>query len=176
MVGTFLGTVLLKRFGRRDLMVISSVLMSISLLILGFNINVIEAGSESDVVRLFPVVEIVAYILSFGIGVGTIPWLLLGELCPAKVKGVTSGFAVFAAFLAIFIVVKMFPLMVVTFGQVATYWLFSVVCALTGLFSVAFLPETKGKSLGEIQRLFDGKSVKLCEEEEIILKTKEIKK
>ena len=38
-----------------------------------------------------PLVEIVAYMLSNGIGVGTVPWLLLGELCPAKVKGVASG-------------------------------------------------------------------------------------
>ena len=38
-----------------------------------------------------PVVEIVAYMLAFGLGVGTVPWLLLGELCPAKVKGLASG-------------------------------------------------------------------------------------
>ena len=36
-------------------------------------------------------VEIVAYMLSNGVGVGTVPWLLLGELCPARVKGVASG-------------------------------------------------------------------------------------
>ena len=50
-----------------------------------------EEPRPGSVLSGAPLVEIVAYMLSNGIGVGTVPWLLLGELCPAKVKGVASG-------------------------------------------------------------------------------------
>ena len=55
---------------------------------------------KCNILRLFSV---------FGAGVGTIPWLLLGELCPSKVKGVASGVTVAVAFICIFAVVKLFP-------------------------------------------------------------------
>ena len=56
-----------------------------------------------------PALSVILYILVFGAGVGTIPWLLLGELCPSKVKGVASGVTVSVAFVCIFAVVKLFP-------------------------------------------------------------------
>ena len=112
---------------------------------------------DNSLLRLLPVVEVVFYMLSYGLGVGTIPWLLLGELCPARVKGVSSGLAVFVAYLTIFLVVKLFPWLTAAAGRAVTYWIFAVVCALTGLFTVGCLPETKGKSLGEIQDMFADK-------------------
>ena len=63
----------------------------------------------------------------FGAGVGTIPWLLLGELCPSKVKSLASGITVAVAFVTIFLVVKAFPYGLEYLGPPATYAFFSVV-------------------------------------------------
>lgn len=81
-------------------MVVSSIGMGVSMSCLALNLFLLEMEREQDgaedrsrsaVLRGAPLVEIVAYMLSNGIGVGTVPWLLLGELCPARVKGVASG-------------------------------------------------------------------------------------
>ena len=84
-------------------MVVSSIGMGGAMSCLALNMFLLErerggggqTGSDEPPPRSLlsgaPLVEIVAYMLSNGIGVGTVPWLLLGELCPAKVKGVASG-------------------------------------------------------------------------------------
>lgn len=81
-------------------MVVSSIGMGVSMSCLALNLFLLEAEREQDegeirdqsaVLSGAPLVEIVAYMLSNGVGVGTVPWLLLGELCPARVKGVASG-------------------------------------------------------------------------------------
>jgi SP family arabinose:H+ symporter-like MFS transporter len=59
--------------------------------------------------------------------VGTVPWLLLGELCPSKTKGISSGVTVFIAFISIFAVVKFFPVSLDHLGPPATYTVFALV-------------------------------------------------
>ena len=61
----------------------------------------------------------------FGAGVGTIPWLLLGELCPSKVKGIASGVTVSVAFVMIFAVVKIFPYGLEYLSPAGTYGFFA---------------------------------------------------
>ena len=82
-------------------MVASSIGMGISMTCLALNVYLLETKQAQDgeggedqfrsVLVGAPLVEIIAYMLSNGVGVGTVPWLLLGELCPARVKGVASG-------------------------------------------------------------------------------------
>ena len=75
-------------------MVASSIGKGISMSCLALNVYLLEtkqADQFRSVLVGAPLVEIIAYMLSNGVGVGTVPWLLLGELCPARVKGVASG-------------------------------------------------------------------------------------
>ena len=80
-------------------MVASSIGKGISMSCLALNVYLLETKQAQDgaedqfrsVLVGAPLVEIIAYMLSNGAGVGTVPWLLLGELCPARVKGVASG-------------------------------------------------------------------------------------
>jgi len=144
-------------------MVVSSIGMGVSMSCLALNLFLLEMEREQDgaedrsrsaVLRGAPLVEIVAYMLSNGIGVGTVPWLLLGELCPARVKGVASGITVFVAFSTIFCLVKVFPAMLSTMGAPATYGTFAGVCFLTTAFAKVVIPETRGRTLQEVEDLF----------------------
>ena len=92
---------------------------------------------------VLPLIEIVLYILFFGLGVGTVPWLLLGELSPVKVKGITSGVVACAAFGTVFVLVKLFPLMLQVLGQHGTYFMFAMVCVAMAFFTQVFVPETR---------------------------------
>ena len=149
-------------------MFVSAVLMAVFMSVLSLNlvladgVSMTAASSSSSsngvwpaVLRFLPALEVVGYMLAFGSGVGTVPWLMLGELCPASVKGATAGITVFVAYLTIFAVVKIFPLMVDGMGTAATYGVFAVVCAANAVFTALCVPQTRGKSLAQIEALFD---------------------
>ena len=67
----------------------------------------------------------------------------LGELCPVRVKGVTSGIVAMAAFGTVFILVKAFPTMLVVLSQHGTYFLFAMVCLIMAVFTHFCVPETR---------------------------------
>ena len=66
-----------------------------------------------------------------------------GELCPVKVKGLASGVVACAAFGTIFLLVKLFPMMLSQLGQHGTYLFFAAVCIVLILFTHLFVPETR---------------------------------
>ena len=89
-----------------------------------------DSESRAMLITVFdvwPALSVILYILVFGAGVGTIPWLLLGELCPSKVKGVASGVTVAVAFICIFAVVKLFPFGLKYLTPSGTYAFFALV-------------------------------------------------
>ena len=90
LIGAFLGTLLLKKYPRKVLMMSSAALMAVCLGLLAATIyyrKSLEERFGAQIVDILPLIEMILYILFFGLGVGTVPWLLMGELCPVKVKG-----------------------------------------------------------------------------------------
>ena len=87
-----------------------------------------------------------------------IPWMMTGELFSADIKGVASGIAVALNWSSTFIVTKTFQPLVVSLGSAVTFWIFSGICCAGTLFVALIVPETKGKSLEEIQRMLGGKT------------------
>ena len=96
-----------------------------------------------------------AFVLFHGIGFNVIPMLLIGELCPIKLKSITSSLALTWVALMIFIVVKMFPIAMGYVGASATYTFFGAICMGGTLFSHFFVPDTQGKSVHEIQNMYN---------------------
>lgn len=82
---------------------------------------------------------------------GPIPWMLMGELFPAETKAVASGVAVMLNWFLVFLVTKTFPMMNTDLGTDTTFWIFAAIMAIATVFTYFFVPETKGKSLQEIQ-------------------------
>ena len=95
LIGSLFGTILLKKFPRKLLMMTSAFLMAFDLVALALTVYYKERIAKHEpktvqeeglmiALRVLPLIEIILYILFFGLGVGTVPWLLLGELCPVK--------------------------------------------------------------------------------------------
>lgn len=80
--------------------------------------------------------------------------LYCGELLPSHVKGLGSGIAVAHNWFIAFLVTKSFEDFIYYMGIYGCYWMFSIVCAVGTLFCILFVPETKGKTLEEIQNIF----------------------
>ena len=85
--------------------------------------------------------------------------------CPFQVKGFASGVVACVASAVIFVVVKVFPNMVVNLGTHGTYYVFAGICLAMFLFSLFFIPETGGKSAAQLERFFeegDGNNINGC--------------
>ncbi|XP_040566598.1 facilitated trehalose transporter Tret1 isoform X2 [Lepeophtheirus salmonis] len=155
-IGTIIGTILLKKLGRRTLLIISSGIAGVILCLLALTLYFMSIKNVEDKwMLLLPALEVIMYILAYGIGLGIVPWILIGELCTTELKGVISGIATCSCYLNIFITVKLFPQSILSIGSHGTFLVFAVFCLASIIFAVLKVPETKGKSMQEIQAYFN---------------------
>jgi MFS family permease len=92
------------------------------------------------------------YVASFAIGLGPLFWLLIGEIYPGEVRGEANSVATAANWLANFAVALTFLDLIDAFGQSAVFWGFAVICLAAIAFTLAFVPETRSKTLEELER------------------------
>ncbi|CAD7006222.1 unnamed protein product [Ceratitis capitata] len=121
--------------------------------------NLAADQDEQSVANLgwLPVVSLCVFIVLFSIGFGPVPWLMMGEVFAADIKGVAGSIAGTTNWTLAFIVTKTFVNLTDSIGKGQTFWLFASII-IVGVFFVYFVvPETKGKSLNEIQAELEGK-------------------
>jgi MFS family permease len=81
-----------------------------------------------------------------------VTWVVIAEIFPNRIRGAAMSVAVSALWIACFILTYTFPLLNSRLGAAGTFWLYAAICA-AGLIFVCFkLPETKGRSLEQIER------------------------
>jgi len=146
---------LIERAGRRILMIISSAIVSLSMASLAVYLTYLDSISEEY--RWMPLLLIIIAFIGYSIGLATIPLSLIGELLPAKTKNVCGPLVSFFNILFLFLVLKNYVAISKYIQYSGMYWLFSGVSLFGALFVIIFLPETKGKSLEEIEKYFMNK-------------------
>lgn len=97
---------------------------------------------------------LLVYIVTSTFGFLTIPFTMLPELFPQRVRGVTAGITVCMAYLMSFIAIKSYPSMLETIGNSMIFLIYGIFSLVGTVFVHFILPETKGKSLEEIENLF----------------------
>lgn len=97
---------------------------------------------------------LLAYIITSTFGFLTIPFAMLPELFPQRVRGLTAGMTVCVAYFMSFIAIKSYPSMLEVMGNSGVLMLYTIVSLIGTLFVYFVLPETKGKTLQEIENLF----------------------
>ncbi|XP_013784835.1 facilitated trehalose transporter Tret1-like [Limulus polyphemus] len=155
---TILGSFLVDRAGRRILLLISGVGTATSLFCLGLSSGVLVHKIESFETRFgwIPLVCLLVYISTFAVGFGPLPWFMTAEMVPQRARSIVNGIVVCFNWTFVFMVTKTFDIFLHGLNQHGTYWLFAAMCALSCLFTLFLLPETKGKSLEQIQKYFLG--------------------
>jgi MFS transporter, SP family, galactose:H+ symporter len=141
---------LVDRLGRRPLLIGSLAGMLVSLVLLGLSF----VAELSSVVTLLCML---IYIMSFAIGMGPVFWVLLGEIFPPRerAEGVSAGSTV--NWLSNFVVSLAFLPLVTAIGQGETFWVFALVCAFAVWFVGRYVPETKGRNFGDVDRDLQGR-------------------
>ncbi|CAG9581336.1 unnamed protein product [Danaus chrysippus] len=160
-VSTFIATAIIDRLGRKMLLYISSTAMIVTLVILGAYFYLIDAGTDVSSVGWLPLASLVIYVLGFSIGFGPIPWLMLGEILPSRIRGTAASLATGFNWTCTFIVTKSFSNIILIIKMYGTVWMFAVLCIIGLLFVIFFVPETRGKSLEEIEKKLTGGSRKV---------------
>jgi facilitated trehalose transporter len=154
---SLLTCVLLRRLGRRPLALVSAAGTGLSLLGLAAFLRFSDAAGDNVFLAWTPVLLLVAYMCFVSVGLVPLPWVMTGEVFPANVRGVGSGSTSCLGFLVFFAVVKSGPAMFAAIGTDATFAIYGLVAALGGVFLYFFCPETKNRTLQEIENEFEGK-------------------
>ncbi|KAF3522655.1 hypothetical protein F2Q69_00050278 [Brassica cretica] len=156
-VATAISTWLVDKAGRRLLLTISSVGMTISLVIVAAAFYLKEFVShDSDMysmLSILSVVGVVAMVVSFSLGMGPIPWLIMSEILPVNIKGLAGSIATLANWFISWLI-TMTANLLLAWSSGGTFTLYGLICAFTVVFVTLWVPETKGKTLEELQALF----------------------
>lgn len=160
-VSTFIAAILIDRLGRKVLLYISAVSMILSLGVLGAYFFVKDSlGIDVSFLGFLPLASFIVYVLGFSLGFGPIPWLMMGEILPAKIRGQAASVATAFNWTCTFIVTKIFLLLAKAIGYYFTFWIFGGIVFLSLLFTIFFVPETRGQSLADIERKLAGVKVR----------------
>ncbi|KAJ9583693.1 hypothetical protein L9F63_021965, partial [Diploptera punctata] len=156
-IATFIAALLMDRLGRRFLLIVSSLGMAISLFVLsGFSLTKDQGGDVSSV-NWIPLLGLNLYTVCFSIGFGPVPWIITVELCTSETVGWISSLATSVNWGMIFLMTKVFILVLKAWGQAVTYGILCVLCVCASVFVFTCIPETRGKSRHEIQAILSGK-------------------
>jgi MFS transporter, SP family, arabinose:H+ symporter len=145
MIFTVVAISLVDKAGRRPLLIIGLIgqFLALSTVAILFG-----NGSESSIL----LVAVLVFIASFAMSIGPIGWLFASEVFPGKIRGRAMSLASFTIWVSTFIVAQMFPILNEGIGASATFWIFAGVSLFGIFFVLKMVPETKGKTLEEIER------------------------
>lgn len=135
------------RFGRKPLLIIGSIGMAISLFIIAIAFYLHQFGGI--LILLF----VLIYIASFAASLGPVTWVFVAEIYPNRLRSEAMSVAVVFLWAAVFVVSLLFPYMLNVLGGGTAFLIFGIMCLIYLVFLVAKVPETKGKSLEELEKI-----------------------
>ncbi|KAF9682279.1 hypothetical protein SADUNF_Sadunf05G0092300 [Salix dunnii] len=148
---------LMDKAGRRLLLIISTAGVTLSLLLvaIAFYLEGIFP-QDSNLYHMMGILSLgglVAMVIFFSVGLGAIPWIIMSEVLPVNIKGLAGSVATLASWLTSWLV-TMTANLLMTWSSAGTFTIYTVVSAFTVIFVSLWVPETKGRTLEEIQSSF----------------------
>ncbi|MCF8405727.1 MAG: D-xylose transporter XylE [Bacteroidales bacterium] len=144
------------RFGRKPLQIIGALGMALFMFTLGFTFYFKSLGIASLIFML-------GYVACFAVSWGPVTWVLLSEIFPNRIRGRAMAVAVAAQWISNYIISSTFPildkssLLTEKFNHGFAYWIYGVMGILAAWFVWKMVPETKGKSLEEMEKIWETK-------------------
>ncbi|KAK5640891.1 hypothetical protein RI129_009438 [Pyrocoelia pectoralis] len=151
LAGAVLNVFVVELANRRVFLFISSLGMSASLTVLGIYFHLKQLEINFSGIGIIPLATLVVYALSFAAGLGPVLWLINGELFASDVKGLANGIIMTTSWTLLTVVTKSFPIMLENLGANHTFYFFAVCMLACAIFVKFCVPETRGKTLEQIQ-------------------------
>ncbi|KAF5303129.1 hypothetical protein FQA39_LY10136 [Lamprigera yunnana] len=156
-LAALIGSQFIDRFGRKPVLLFSAVTTGTVLILLAVYITLQKRGYNVSQYTWIPVILVLIYAASFRCGMGLIPIILTAELFPSSVKSIGVSLSEASFTVVSCVAVFIYPYLETTLGSQGPFYIFGISCFLTSIFVAFVVPETKGKSLYEIQRLIKEK-------------------
>jgi SP family arabinose:H+ symporter-like MFS transporter len=141
---TFIPIILVERVGRRPLLMIGVACMTVSMTLLTYLFLTYATG-------VVVLLAVLAYIAAYCSSIACLTWVILSEIFPNRIRGEAMSVANICLWSANYLLLQTFPMIEARFGISAAFGTYSVICAMIFVFVWKFIPETKGKSLEEIE-------------------------
>jgi len=145
---TIVAMQLIDRVGRRPLLLISLAGMVLSLFVLGLAFSLPQLSGSLGWIAI---ISLMVYVGSFAVGLGPVFWLMLSEIYPLRIRGRAMSVGTVANWGFNLIVALSFLTLTQVLGKPFTFWLYGIISIGAWLFAFFLVPETKGKSLEEIE-------------------------
>lgn len=162
-VFTFVAIFTVDKWGRRPLLILGITLAVISLAIIGilFYMNL----TEGPWILIF----ILLFISSFAFSFGPVSFIIISEIFPTAIRAQAVSLGILSMWIANFFVGQMTPVMLksASWGPAATFWTFAILCAPALYLTLKLIPETKGKSLEQIEEFWKAKSLSTVNKKQI---------
>ncbi len=143
---TFVALWLIDRAGRRPLLLYGVSGMAFCLAAVG-TVFYLDLASGPWVL-----VFILGFVACFAASLGPIPWVIISEIFPTKTRGQAMSLSVLMLWISVYIVTQFFPILLESIGGAFTFWIFMVNAVILVIFVYLRVPETKGKTLEEIEK------------------------
>ena len=156
-LATLIAIAFIDRLGRRPLLLAGLTGMGVSLAVVGaafFAMDKAAAGTGPSAAGIVTLVALVVFIASFAFSLGPVVWTVINEIFPGRVRGRAVAVATAVNWGAAFVVSEFFLTLVEAIGEAGTFWLFAFFCAAGGAWIWKRVPETKGRSLEQIEALW----------------------
>jgi sugar porter (SP) family MFS transporter len=144
-IATILGMSLIDRVGRKPLLMSAFAGMAVSLI-------AVSAAIHFQASAIAVLVFVLTYVGCFAVGVGTGTWVVMAEICPTRIRGRAMSVATIFLWCGTLLVTLTFLSLVKAFTAPGTFLFYAIVCVAAFLFVWLLVPETKGRSLEEIDR------------------------
>jgi len=145
LVFTFVALGIVDRGGRRILMLIGAAGLAVVYTGLGF-------CYQSGVKGLPMLLLVLSAIGCYAMSLAPVVWVVISEIFPNRIRGAAMSVAVTSLWIACFVLTYTFPLLNASLGPAGTFWLYAAICAAGFIYICRKLPETKGKTLEDIER------------------------
>ena len=153
---TVLAMAVIDKIGRKKLVYYGVSGMILSLVLIGFYFTLNKVSNVIPPVTLL--ILILVYIFSCAISICVVIWVLLSEMYPAKVRGLAMSAAGFSLWIGTFLIGQLTPWLMTTLSPAGVFWLFGLMCIPYMYITWKLVPETTGKSLEDIERMWQSKS------------------
>jgi sugar porter (SP) family MFS transporter len=141
---TLVSLALVDRLGRKFLLLLGTAGMAVSLGWVGAAFHQHAGG-----IQVF--YAVIGYIVSFGLGLGPVMWLLISEIYPTKIRGRAMSLATLSVWGSNWVVAGTFLSLLRAAGPAGTFWIYAGICVVAFVFCYALVPETKGRTLEAIE-------------------------
>ncbi len=150
LVFVFVALVTVDRLGRKPLMLFGALGLAIIYVGIGYCYHVKAAGTTVPPVLVLALV--LAAIATYSMSLAPVTWVLISEIFPNRIRGTAMSIAVGFLWIACFALTYTFPIFKTLLGVSVTFWIYAAICTAGFVILLARLPETKGKTLEQIER------------------------